>query len=351
MDNYVKNLEIELIKNIPGASDFINDLSQSTAERAFMNTSFSPEKRGVYVRIEYVQCLLQDKAIVLENICKASKRGAEVRKDFDILVDEWFKSHRERLCDGYNSWLHSHSRVASSFIVGPANFPVARNQKLSGYADAKLSAIGEFRNKSIKNIMKLVLPFGDGSSIQTDDPNASDKIENKINKLELQREQMKAINKLIRAYFKKGNPEISLERLSEFKNALRTNFDLDDKQITNLLEPNYSGKIVGFEKWQLQNLGANINRYKQRKDEVERTNSISIDQEFSNGIIVALSDDQKICIHFGFKPSEEIRSLLKDNAFKFSRNRNNAWVRKFTLNAAYSYKQFIKPKLEVLEVN
>jgi len=349
MDNYIKNLENELIKNIPEGSEYLKDISQQVAERAFMNTSFSPKKRGANVRVEYVESLLADKIEVLDEICKASKRGAEVREDYKVMVEEWFKSHRERLSDYYKAWLYSHSRVASSFIVGPANFPVARNQKLSGYADAKLSAIDEFRKKSTKNILKFVMPYGDGLTIKTDDPNASEKIETKIAKLEKQREDMKAINKLIRKYFKNGEPEISPEKLKEFKEHMHTQFNMDEKQICHLIEPNYRGKIIGFERWQLQNLGANITRYKKRVSEVETTQSTVINDEFSNGITVTISQDQKICIHFGFKPSEEVRTLLKSKSFKFSRNRNNAWVRKFTLNAAYSYRHYIKPKLETLE--
>ncbi|USQ15593.1 hypothetical protein J2N86_15720 (plasmid) [Legionella lytica] len=138
---YVTNIENELIQHIPQAADLLNDINQSAAELAFVNTSFSPEKRAVQVRVEYVESLLKDKKTVLDEICKASKRGAEVRGDFDVIVEEWFKSHRKKLSTGYNSWLLAYAKVASSFIVGPANFPIARNQKLSNYADAKLTAI------------------------------------------------------------------------------------------------------------------------------------------------------------------------------------------------------------------
>lgn len=350
MDNTIKNKEKELSKNNPEISAYIHDISLSTAERAFMNTSFSPEKRGLHVRIEYAESLLSDKMEVFTEISKASKRGAELRRDFNVLVDEWFKSHRKKLCDYYCSWLYAHSRVASSFIVGPSNFPVARNQKYSGYADNKLAAIDEFRKKSVKNALKRILPHGDGTTIQTDDPQACNKIQNKIASLEKQREEMKAINKVMRKYFKNGNPEITPDKLSEFKNILRSDFHMNEKQIADLIKPSFAGKVVGFERWQLQNLGANITRYKKRLVEVEKTSSTSIDQEFSNGIRVSISDDQKICIHFGFIPDEETRALLKANAFKFSRHRDNAWVRKLTLNAEGGYRHYIKPKLESLEV-
>jgi uncharacterized tellurite resistance protein B-like protein len=345
----VKTLEHQIINDKPQVSDYLFDINQETAERAFRNTSFSPEKRGESVRLEYAKSLLIDKIKVLDEIVRASKRGASIRPDYNAMVDEWFQSHRLKLRDCYTSWLYSHSKVASSFITGPANFPVARNQKLSGYADAKLLAIDEFREKSMKKLLKFVMPHGDGSSIQTDDPNASDKIEHKIAALEKQREDMKAINKMIRKYFKNDQIDISVECLSEFKKILVEQFDMDDEQIADLINPSYSGKVVGFETWQLQNLGANIKRYKQRLAQVEKINSATIDDAFSNGIRVTVSDDKKICIHFGFKPSDDIRTLLKENAFKFSRGRDCAWVRKFTLNAASSYFNCIKPKLVSLE--
>lgn len=350
MTNYSTNLEQDLIKKNPELSEYVNDISQSVAERAFYNTSFSPEKRGVYVRFEYAENLLIDKTNLLNEIIKASKRGADVRQGYDVMVDEWFKSHREKLCNHYHSWLHSHSRVASSFITGPANFPVARNQKLSGYADAKYSAIDEFRQKSIKNILNFVLPDGDGFSIQTNDPNACDKIEKKIKEMEAAREMMKEANKVIRKYFKKGCSEIEPEKLAEFKELMKSKFNLQESSILKLIEPTYTGKILGFARFELQNLGANIKRYEKRLDEIKHTKQVTLDQTFDNGISVSISDDQKICIHFGFKPDDETRDLLKKNAFKFSRNRSNAWVRKLTVNAEYSYRKLIKPKLEALEM-
>lgn len=88
--------------------------------------------------------------------------------------------------------------------------------------------------------------------------------------MEAQREEMKSINKLIRKYFKNGCPDISPEKLAEFKNLLHTEFNLNNSQIADLLKPNYRGIIVGFERFELQNLGANITRYKKRIIEVEK---------------------------------------------------------------------------------
>lgn len=349
MDN-VKTLENQIINNKPEVAAYLFDIKQEVAERAFMNTSFSPEKRAISVRLEYAECLLIDKIKVFDEIESASERGVDIQFEHYVIVDGWIKSHREKLRDCYLAWLYSNSKVASILITGSANFPSARNQKLLGYADAKLLAIDDFREKSIKKILKLVMPHGDGTLIKTDDPNASDKIEQKIAVLEKRREDMKAINKLIRKYFKDGQLDISDERLSEFKKILIENFNSNEEEIAYITEPNYDGKIVGFKRFQLQYIGADIKRYQKRLTELKKINSVTIDDTFSNGIRVTISDDKKICIHFGFKPSDDIRSLLKEKAFKFSRGRGCAWVRKLTLNAASCYFNRIKPKLATLEM-
>ena len=259
MDNYVKKLESETINNNPQILEYLEDIDRPTAERAFRNTSFSPEKRGKHVRMEYAENLLLDRAQALNEIGKASQRGASLEQGHLSMVDGWFQSHRKKLADLYTAWLHSHARTASSFITGPSNFPLARNEKLSRYAHAKLLAIDEFRQSSIKRLLKSALPHGDGVSIQIDDPEAYDKIEKKIATLEKQREDMKAINKAIRKYLKNEGIDGPLG-LAEFKGLLRTEFNVDEAQIIEAIGEN--GNLVSFKAWQLQNLGANITRYK-----------------------------------------------------------------------------------------
>jgi hypothetical protein len=113
--------------------------------------------------------------------------------------------------------------------------------------------------------------------------------------------------------------------------------------LDDILRSVKSGSAEGFKAWQLQNLGQNIRRLKKREIELQRTQEIDVNDNFDNGVSVETSDDRKICIYFESIPSNEIRDTLKRNAFKFSRNRNNAWVRKLTANAIADYRHYVKP--------
>jgi len=166
------------------------------------------------------------------------------------------------------------------------------------------------------------------NGIQSDDPEAGDKLQNKIDAAVKNQENMKAVNKAIRA-----NNDQALADLG-----------YDEAQIIELKKPDFCGR-VGFPSYMLQNNNANIKRMKDRIKSVEATRKIEIDDQFSNGVTVSISDDDKIVIDFGFKPDEATRSILKSNAFKWSRYRS-AWVRKLTANAAGAYDYHIKPILE-----
>lgn len=68
-------------------------------------------------------------------------------------------------------------------------------------------------------------------------------------------------------------------------------------------------------------------------------------KEFSNGVkIINNYDDERVRIYFNGKPSEEVRTQLKQKAFKWSPNAG-AWQRKNTNDAIYA----VKSLLQVLE--
>jgi len=342
--NYHKTPEKNHLDNNPLIAPFFYDIDKEIASRAFYHTSHSPEVRGASMRALYSNTLLNDKNEVIKYVDKAQNNGAEVLPDHLIIIENWFIGYRNSLKAKYIDYLYAHAQVASSFITGSANFPVARNAKKITSADNKQNAIDEYRIKAKKYILKTLLPFGDGSSINGCDPKAKEKLQIKINALEKQREQMKKANTIVRRYFKKGVVTIPLEKRDQCESELRKNTTFDLAIIVTLLKPNYMNNVIPFETYQLASVGAEIKRLNQRITEIKQTQSVTIDDRFENGINVEISEDQKICIHFNFKPNEDVRSVLKRCAFKWSRFRK-AWVRKLTLNASADYKDRIKPLL------
>ena len=119
-------------------------------------------------------------------------------------------------------------------------------------------------------------------AIYNDDPNAIEKLKDKLQYLEKQRELIKA----------------------------------DENHTT----------------WQLQNIGATIREVKRRIQKLERLENIEFsDKEFNGGKIIHNKEINRIQILFNDIPSEEIRSHLKHRGFHWSR-REGAWQREFNEN-------------------
>ena len=260
-------------------------------------------------------------------------------------IEPWINEHLLNLTANYNTWLYRLSSTASSAITGPANFPVERQRKKHQSANNAQESIAEYRMKSVKKILNKAIPVGDGSTIRSDDSNAVSKTQQKIAQLEKERETMKDLNKIIRKYFKLGDPNVSEEKKQECIKAIQDKYNYSLSNITSILKPNYVNKVCGYESFVLQNLGQNIRRLKLREKEITNTQQASVDENFETGVAVETSDDRKICIYFDSIPNDDTRTILKRNAFKFSRNRNNAWVRKITANAIADYRRNVRPIL------
>ena len=330
----------------PEIVPFYDDISAEFASRAYYATSHFPERGGAIARAGYAEGLLEDKRLVIEQLESAKANGGDVPDDYLEQVESWFESDlRPASKRAFESYLSAKGRTMSSFITGPANFPVARNQKRLDAADNRYQEYNETRAKVKKAFIKMLLPFGDGSAIMSDDPNAVPKLEAEIAKLETLQERMKLANKIIRAAFKKGVEKEAAKDDAVF--SLMEQVKLSEANARELVtEDRFQG--MGFASYQLTNNNANIKRLKGRLKEVAMVKQVEINDEFENGISVTVSDDQKIVIDFGFKPSEEIRAVLKSNAFKWSRYRV-AWVRKMTANAVRSYARSVKPMLAGIE--
>ena len=70
------------------------------------------------------------------------------------------------------------------------------------------------------------------------------------------------------------------------------------------------------------------------------------EMEFPWGTLRADYDDERYRFIFDGKPSQEVISLMKQNAFKWSRQ-NMAWQRQITPNSRYAVKRMIEKLNEI----
>ena len=326
----------------PKIEIFMRDISSDVAERAFFGTSHFPERAASFVKSGYASSILNDLEQIRNTVKLAERNNQDIADNHEVLIDEWFNKHRQITKQATIDYLHSHSNVASSFIVGPANFPVARNQKRMNWADNKYNKISEVRERSKKRISKKLFPYGFDADIRSDDPNAVKKLDNKADTLSNKLETMKKANAAVRKFYKQGQPKDD----NSFGNAKNALMELGYSSANSeaLLKPKYD-RVIPYESFELTNLRNRMKTARRRANVIEAVQAVEINDSFDNGITVSISDDQKIVIEFPGIPDQDTRTKLKSHAFKWSRYRQ-AWVRKMTANALGDYRYRIKPILQ-----
>jgi hypothetical protein len=158
------------------------------------------------------------------------------------------------------------------------------------------------------------------NSISSDDPDAVQKLREKLAELEKLQETMREANKI----YRKGNTPENIAALVAL--------GLSEHSARNGFEPDFCGRI-GFADYQLTNNNANIRRIKERIAHLERSNAKPTEETEEKGIrFVDNTEANRYQIFFPGKPKEEIRSLLKHRGFRWSptagawqRFRKNAW--------------------------
>lgn len=166
------------------------------------------------------------------------------------------------------------------------------------------------------------------AGIASDDPEAIQKLKEKLANLERSQEMMKLINKVIRS--KHMSNEDKIEYMTQ-------THKLTKKHATELLEGDFCGRI-GFPSYSLQNNNATIRATKQRIETLEKLHSEAPLEDAGEveGINWTLYEEEgRIKFSFDGIPSESVRESLKSRGFKWSRF-SKAWVRKITGNAVHS---------------
>lgn len=161
-----------------------------------------------------------------------------------------------------------------------------------------------------------------GRGISSDDPDAADKLREKLAGLEALQSRMVAVNKLVR---KKDRVGLAAMGFS-------------DLQIERLFIPDFAGRI-GFENFRLTNNNANICRIRERITELERHTQREDQEEIGNGYTYREDTaENRVTLLFLGKPRPQIITALKSNGFRWSPTRS-AWVRQLNENAVYAARQ------------
>lgn len=140
------------------------------------------------------------------------------------------------------------------------------------------------------------------NAIFSDDPQATEKIEAKIERLEKRQTMMKQANALVRKQDRDGLAEMGFT----------------DGNISRLFTPDFCGR-VGFADYQLTNNGANIRRLKERLKTIASHAGDETTEKEVNGVTITDNvEANRLQIFFPGKPDEGTRTELKRHGFRWT---------------------------------
>lgn len=172
-------------------------------------------------------------------------------------------------------------------------------------------------------------------SIYLGDDDAVDRLQEKVDALEKSQGMMKAANKILRS--KKLNDIAKVEPLQAL--------GFSESKSVELTKPDRYGDF-GFPSYMLTNNNARIRDAKQRLERAKKLKETE-DKEYTiNSVrVVENAKENRLQLFFDGIPSEEIRSQLKHNAFRWSRY-NGCWqsyLNRWQINRAQN---ILNPKAE-----
>lgn len=282
-------------------------INEGAARRANDANSFSDYKPGS-ATAEYRQMV--DKAVEI---------GEQQKKRVDPMyhekIDSLVDTYARKLAENMNSSFSIEARVPSILIAGGSNFPVRKKEKQNAARDRNMEEWND-----IQGLLDKIRSTGMGG-ISADDPQAVQKLEAKLEKLQAAQDTMKAVN----AYYRKhktldGCPNLSAESIEKMKAEMSSQWHIDDKP---------------YPSWALSNNNAEIRRVKGRIAELSKKQETAYaGWEFDGGKVEANREDNRLQIFFEEKPDEKTRETLKENGFRWS-PKAGAWQRQLNDNAIY----------------
>jgi len=231
-------------------------------------------------------------------------------------------------------------KQASAISNGiPFGQPILVGHHSEGRHRADLKRIDNGYRKSIEQsdrateLQRKADAVGTGG-ISSDDPDAVLKLQEKIDILEKTRVIMKQVNKAHGRYLKDNETD-----LSEFSEATQ-------KKIRTY-KPRSTWEPHPFSPYSFQNLGGRIRQAKKRVELLQCEHVIRKHSETKYGEVTVVEnvEENRLQLFYPGKPSEEVRTKLKHNGFRWSPT-TGAWQRQLNNNARWAAENVLKEKVK-----
>jgi len=283
-----------------------NPINETAARHAHEANSFRAFKPG-RATSEYQAAVAK-----ATEIAEAQKRHVDPM--YHEKIDSLLAAYCRKLAANINKGNEIDARVPSIMIVGGSNFPTRKKEKQNAARDRNM----EDYNR-IQDLLDKIRSVGLGG-IRSDDPNAIEKVKEKVEKLIAEQAEMKRRNAYYRKYkTMKGYPSLDDGAAEHWDNEIKKGYSFHQSP-----HPGY----------QLANNNANIKRLKERLQKLQdqQAQGAASDLDFDGGRIVDNEEAGRVQILFDDRPDEETRTKLKKRGFRWAPSAK-AWQRLRTPNA------------------
>lgn len=249
-----------------------------------------------------------------------------IKQKPNLIEEATYKVDRycRKLADYYNDYYKNEASCPSVLISGAGNFPV-KKKNIQNSRRKTLHETWKYLEELVEQIENMIIM---DQPILSKNKNAIEMLEDKINRLEKSHQQKLYWNK----YYKKNG-------------TLKGAEGLTDEQVKEIENTKRNSSFLPFV---VANDTANIRRYKRRLEKLKsikesKTKIETVIDEDSNELfkVVKNTEIMRVQLIFNSKPNDEIRNILKRNAFRWS-PKNKAWQRQLTENGMYALKSVIK---------
>ena len=245
-----------------------------------------------------------------------------------------FEERRRQRIDRYtNRSIRAHSDAQRAFEHSAAIRHIPAGQPiLVGHYSERRHALDKSHNAMVMGLEKKAEYYQAraraaerNTAIFSDDPDAGEKLVEKIERLKKRQELMKAANLFVR----KNNVEALL------------NLGFSESQVSELVKPDFMGRM-GFPDYVLTNNSANIRRLEKRLKEIRNLESATtLDITINDIRIVDNVEANRTQIFFPNIPSISVRAALKRSGFRWSPS-EGAWQRHLSPTARFLAEKIVK---------
>lgn len=282
---------------------------------AWDGLSHSPEQRAEATIMAYNNHLNEARADI------EKMATTEPQKQ---IIEEIFNDHHEGYKKKYIAWLNAKSRCFSSFIVGPANFPVRQMEKRNRSEDNRLNELINYENSLARHAKR-----------RFDALLTSEQKINIADDFQLKKLNKKLVTCVTVLKNPKGNGSPALFKANLSGMIRRSSSKVVILFLEELKKYQIEQNIVVFTpRNSIWSAGTEIEALEIKN--VERVAQQIVHSENDFKIVENFQAD-RIQILFTEKPDEEMRRKLKMRGFRWSPT-NSAWQRQLTNNARYATK-------------